>query len=185
MMRHVFQVPLGFTPDMGLPAFMVCVCGKRWNSDRPKPTSECSGKRGGHTVKKLNSKQHKAITPATHELSRTQLGELSVMSVKRASGDRDAFALGNQDRDTWYAEHAYRAITHWGALRFPTADDAWAKLTELTGRVRPKKPLKQWTVVAPELDTIQQEVWDTVTSNRSRGELYDTSQGVAMSTKEQ
>jgi hypothetical protein len=136
-------------------------------------------------MKKLNRKPQTSIAPATHELSRIQLGELSVVSVKRAPGERDAFAIGSRDRDTWYAENAYRANTPWGALRFPTADDAWAKLTELTGRVRPKKPLKQWTVVAPELDTIQQEVWNTVTSNRSRGELYDTLRGVAMRTKEQ
>jgi hypothetical protein len=130
---------------------------------------------------KINRKPQTSIAPATHELSRTQLGELSVVSVKRGPGERDAFALGSRDRDVWYAENAYRAIAHWGALRFPTADDAWAKLTELTGRVRPKKPLKQWTITVPDAFVV-----DPVTGVAPiRGELYDTLREVAMRTKEQ
>jgi site-specific recombinase XerC len=132
-------------------------------------------------MKKLNRKPQVSIAPATRELSRTQLSELSVVSVKRAPGERDAFAIGSRDRVVWYAEHSYRAITHWGAMRFPSADEAWAKLTELTGRVRPKKPFKQWTITVPDAFVV-----DPATGVAPiRRELYDTLRGVAMLTKEQ
>jgi len=130
-------------------------------------------------MKKLNRKPQASIAPATHELSRTQLSELSVVSVKRAPGERDAFAIGSRDRDVWYAEHAYRAITHWGAMRFPSADEAWAKLTELTGKHRSaRRPVRESHMVpAGMLNGVRQFV--------PRGELYDTLREVAMRTKEQ
>lgn len=136
-MDHAFQIPEGFTSDLGIPAYQLCVCGKKWRSDRPRPMTPCTGKKGGHDVSKL--KKHTAVSPIapeTHKLDRKALAGLSVISVKRAPGERDVFALGDPHGITWYAEHAYRAITPYGAMRFPTVDAAWAKLSELTGRVR-------------------------------------------------
>lgn len=80
------------------------------------------------------------VAPETFKLDKHQLSGLSVVSVKRAPGEREAFAIGNVDSGVWYAEHAYRAITPYGAMRFtgPRAYwDAWTEFTRLTGRSRP------------------------------------------------
>lgn len=140
MMEHNFVAPAGFTPDMGIPAYFVCdPCGKHWWAAESKPTGSCSKKRGGNNVAKLKNRSgdQRAIQPETRELSRSSMASLSVMSAPRGPGERDAFVLGLPDQDVWYAEHAYRAITPWGAMRFGSAGEAWSKLSELTGKRRP------------------------------------------------
>lgn len=171
-MEHNFVTPTGFTPDLGLPAWLVCdPCGKRWMPDRKKPTGQCSGRSGGHAVSKIkNQITLETIKLETIKLDKRQVSTLSVVSVPRARDERDAFAIGNVVTGVWYAEHAYRAITPWGAMRFGSVTEAWAKLTELTGKRRPERHRKAETLAVPV---------------RPSGQLYDTLRKVAMGTKEQ
>jgi hypothetical protein len=74
------------------------------------------------------------ITPETFKLDKHQLSGLSVVSVKRYPGEREAFAIGDPRTGVWYAEHAYRAITPYGAMRFTSLIDAWSEFARLTGR---------------------------------------------------
>jgi hypothetical protein len=83
---------------------------------------------------KVRRRTHATIEPETHKLDPRGL---SVRSVPRLLGENDAFALGSAD-GSWYTEHAYRAVSPAGAVRFPTAKAAWDQLTELTGRTRPQ-----------------------------------------------
>jgi hypothetical protein len=88
-----------------------------------------------------------AITPEMFKLDKHQLSGLSVVSVKRVPGEREAFAIGNVDSGVWYAEHAYRAITPYGAMRFTSLTDAWTEFTRLTGRTYAKRSVR-WGATA-------------------------------------